>query len=485
MKSNSSASTIGLQITHRLSTEFQDFKKETKQSLVSLNTRSQETENKLVSVQQQVDDTSDTLVLSSAQVTVELPSSEGPGKQPQPMKLQDVVVELNDAISFAKKSLQDQLAQINSAKQEISLKADATVSFDIDALGSRLLKVEKQVAKDSEQGVGEIRRQCEELTSSIESIQIELAEKVSRDNAELIVHKKYEDIVQYLHEALQASKADEEMFNKKADELRDAVKRLGISKADRFEIASMQETVMKTESIVNKLKNAESNAEKDRPPEDMISRSEILELLTEKLDRSEFESWQKLNRRRTTMTSESGDTVIALGPNYIKGEGMLPRAASATGPKSLPQLQEETTPTKSSKGSSTVAIEGKGLASPNPKADPRGRFDTFGGGSDNERLATIRVPMSGGDGGGFMKLSTLQAAGRSILPQDLHRSSNYPSLYRPEALQSSLPEYEFGVKPDMSFVGASVVGAGFNTKSSTILKGPLLSSPDVESKTVS
>ena len=432
-----------------------------------------------------MDDTSETLVLSSAQVTVDLPDLGTPGKTSQPMKLQDVVIELSDAISFAKKSLQDQLAQIISAKEEISLKADATVGFDIDALSSRLLKVEKQVAKDSEQGVGEIRRQCEELTSTMESIQVDLAEKISRDNAELIVHKKYEDIVQYLHEALQASKADEEMFNKKADELRDAVKRLGISKADRFEIASMQETVMKTESIVNKLKNSESISEKERQLEDFFTKSEILDLLTQKLDRSEFETWQKHNRRRTTMTNDANDTIISLGPNYIKGEGMLPRSVSALGSSGsyLPQLAEDNTPTKSSKGGSAVVVEGKGMTSPASKGDFRSRFE--GMLNENDRLATVKVPATSGDIGNFMKLSTLQAAGRSILPQDLYRGSNYPSLYRPDTLATNYPEYELGVKPDMSFVGASVVGAGYNTKSSTILKGPLLSSPDVESKSIS
>jgi hypothetical protein len=352
------------------------------------------------------------------------------------------------------------------------------------------------------------------LTSSIESIQIDLAEKINRDSVELIVHKKYEDIVQYLHEALQASKSDEEMFNKKADELRDAVKRLGIQKADRFEIAGMLETMVKTESLLSKLKNQEGGVigEKSSPSGDIFSKDEVLELLMMKLDRAEFDAMQLSNQRKSLLNTGAPDVQDNyVGPNYVKGEAIISKTADygpitpATSGKIAPSFtstgastpmsdnltfrdNRESTSVRNlpadfvpieAKGNGKLApLEGKGLMSPPGKGENK----WSGHSGDVDRTASVRVPIASTDLGSFLKLSTLQSAGRAMFPLDAFRTSSASN--ESAALTALQSEYEFTQRADLSFVGGAVMGAGFNTRSANIIKGPLLhSSSSADSKT--
>lgn len=443
---------------------------------MTLQDKSREAEDRLVEVKQMVQDTGEQLVLPSSQITVDAP---GGGKG----LLAEVLAEYSVTLASTKKTLQEHMQQLVANKVEISTKADANVTFDLDAVSGRLKVIEIQVKKDSEQGVGEIRRQCEDLTSSVEKVQIDLAEKISRENVDLIVHRKYEDIVQYLHEALQASKSDEEAFNKKADELRDAVKRLGISKADRFEIASMQEAVMKTESIVAKLKTQEVGAEREKAI-DGVTRAELLELLATKTDVADFAFLQRqvAGRRRSPPSDQGPDSV---GPNYVRGEAIRPLEAGpavpvddgdSVGPSSKSAARGSTSqkvpPSPSGPAGGDGSEASKSTTSRKGKPDKRASDPAPSSAGDSDRLATIRVPATGSDIGSFLKLSTLQAAGMSMFAHDMFRAP--PSAAPLESRIAPLFEVELSTKPDMSFVGAPVVGAGFNTKSSTILKGPML-----------
>lgn len=349
----------------------------------------------------------------------------------------------------------------------------------------------------------------------LENVQVELAEKINRDNVELIVHKKYEDIVQYLHEALHASKSDEEMFNRKADELRDAVKRLGISKADRFEIAAMQDSVMKTENMVTKLKAQDGSMGESIRSADVFSKTEISELLAAKVDRVEYEqSIRDLQKRRFSrigLTEAPEKASPAVGDNYVKGENILPVPDAVRETRLTPivttrgedsaansqyiqasssQKQQLTSNIRGSPEQSQKAlgaIEGKGLGggSSGKSVNLRASDSASAQIQATDRSAVVRVPVTGTDLGNFLKMSTLQTAGRAMFPQDLFRSNKTTDKHTTglnAAGESShsvpqstyLPEYEFAAKADMSFVGASVIGAGFNTRSANIVKGPVL-----------
>jgi 2-phospho-L-lactate guanylyltransferase (CobY/MobA/RfbA family) len=97
-----------------------------------------------------IEETSETLVLPSSQVTVDIPSSSG---VLEAVKLQDVILEYNAVLQVTKKTLQEHLLQITTNKEDISMKAEASVTYDIDSLNTRLKAAETQLKKDSEQGV--------------------------------------------------------------------------------------------------------------------------------------------------------------------------------------------------------------------------------------------------------------------------------------------------------------------------------------------
>ena len=126
----------------------------------------------------------------------------------------------------------------------------------------------------------------EELNNTVQSISTELAEKVDLDNVNIIVHEKYEEVVQYLQDALQSSLEDENNFKKKADEISDLVTILTNSKADKTEINNMQELMVKSEALMKKIGN-QMNI-KDRL-KDFISKKELESVLNVKVDRAEFE----------------------------------------------------------------------------------------------------------------------------------------------------------------------------------------------------
>ena len=136
------------QITHRLSADYTEFKKETKTSVESLRERNKEVDVKLVEVKKMVKETGQTLTLPSSQIMVES-MVEGQG----PCKLAEVLTDYAASMDATKALLQEQLAKIESNATELSLKAEATITIDIDALYSRMHAAEALLKRDSEQGV--------------------------------------------------------------------------------------------------------------------------------------------------------------------------------------------------------------------------------------------------------------------------------------------------------------------------------------------
>lgn len=117
-------------------------------------------------------------------------------------------------------------------------------------------------------------------------MQTELADKIDRESVGFIVHEKYEEIVRYLQDALQSSLEDENNFKEKADEIQEMVVLLSNSKADRSEIANMQEIMVKSEALLKKVGSQANIKEKMK---DMITRKELEAMMSMKVDKVDFE----------------------------------------------------------------------------------------------------------------------------------------------------------------------------------------------------
>ena len=115
----------------------------------------------------------------------------------------------------------------------------------------------------------------------MQSMAIEMTEKIDRESVGFIVHEKYEEIVRYLQDALQSSLEDENRFKQKADEIQDMVILLTNSKADRTEIQHMQELMVKSEALLKKVGGQMNMKDK---PKDLVPYEDLKTLLELKVD---------------------------------------------------------------------------------------------------------------------------------------------------------------------------------------------------------
>jgi predicted metal-dependent hydrolase len=120
----------------------------------------------------------------------------------------------------------------------------------------------------------------------VEGLQAGLIDKIDRNVAELIVQKKYEDIVQYLQDALEASSEDEDNFKNIAAELEEKLRKLASTKSDRLEIQPIQESLVKAEANIAKLMGQSRDGGKS---EDVYSKEQIDELMDYKVDKETLE----------------------------------------------------------------------------------------------------------------------------------------------------------------------------------------------------
>lgn len=272
-----------------------------KDKLSNCDKRLAENKFQMTELKDYVEHISDTLILPSSQIRVESAA----GFSARPITLLETLIQCSNNFEELTNSSISHAQLIESHKREIDEKAPDSLIMNVAVLEKKVGNIEYILQKEEEQGVGAIRRQCDQLTADVQNITSELAEKVTKDSVNLIVHDKYEEIVKYLQDALQSSAEDEQNFKMKADELLDMVSKLNNTKVDRIEIAPMQEVLVKTEAMLRKA----NSLNKTDKVKDTLSRKEIEALFELKVDKKEYEmQWQmymkgqKRNKLNAIMT---------------------------------------------------------------------------------------------------------------------------------------------------------------------------------------
>ena len=272
-----------------------------------METLNKETQFKLLELKEYVDHFGDNLVLASTQITVESKV----GFSNRPMNLQDVLRLVNKTITNTSNTVTEHSTQLNDNTAAIGTKADATLGLEVNECRVKLEAIEAHLKQEEDQGVSALRKNCEELTHNVESIMTDLAEKCDRKGVDVIVHNKYEDIVEYLQQALQSSAEDEKGFKQKAAEVQESMEKLAHSKADRMEIMAMQEALVKIEATFQKVSTMMKAREEQG---EVISKEEAEKRFSEKLDKSEFKEEMhnlirvmKRNRKNSVMTGGVGE----------------------------------------------------------------------------------------------------------------------------------------------------------------------------------
>eukprot|EP01041_Mallomonas_annulata_P006488 gene6488-13093_t len=270
-----------------LTGEMRQHAEATNHAMTALEIKTNDSSFQVKELKHRVDHFGDHLTLSSNQIVVE--SSVGFSKRP--MGLTDVLKQCHENFDKIDNSIVKQGDSIAANALAVEGKADATILMQVETLEGYVTAIKDHIKKEEKQGVNSLRRICDELTVAVEAIQSEMTGKMDRNSVDVIIHRKYEDIVEYLQEALQASAEDEDNFKNISNQLQDTVNKLMGSKADRLEIQPMQEALVKFESILLKL--GVQTKEKSRSSKDSaggVSRQELQAALDMKMDKAEFDA---------------------------------------------------------------------------------------------------------------------------------------------------------------------------------------------------
>eukprot|EP01038_Epipyxis_sp_PR26KG_P013998 gene13998-18774_t len=262
--------------------EVTEFISATSGSMETLQTNFSATDSLVKELKEYVDHFGDNLVLSSTQITVESSA----GFAPKPMNLFEILKNCNVQFGSIEQKAIAQSEEMAKMSEEIQTKAPDSILFNVAVAEKKIQTIEVHLQKEEEQGIGAIRKACDELMVNVQAMSADLADKVDRESVSLIVHEKYEEIVRYLQDALQSSVEDENNFKQKADEIHEMVVVLMNTKADRVEIANMQELMVKSEGLLKKVSGSLNI--KDRLKE-FYSRKELDVLLDNKVDKNEMD----------------------------------------------------------------------------------------------------------------------------------------------------------------------------------------------------
>jgi len=253
---------------------------ETNDAVSLLDHKNNETQFQLKELRHYVDHFGDNLILASNQITVESSA----GFSTRPLSLLQVLTQTNGVIHDIECNIEENTKNILSNTSSIDMKADNTILFNVDTLETKVKAIEAHLKREEEQGISAIRKTTETLTEAVDQIQFQLMDKVGQEAVDSIVHKKYEDIVEYLKDALSSSAEDENNFKQKAEEMNEMVSKLSANKADRIELTAIQEIAVRAESMLTKL------GCNTKGPKDFYIKKEIEAMLELKVDKQDFES---------------------------------------------------------------------------------------------------------------------------------------------------------------------------------------------------
>jgi hypothetical protein len=341
----------------------------------------------------------------------------------------------------------------------------------------------------------------------VEGLQASLVDKIDRNIAEIIVQKKYEDIVQYLQDALEASSEDEDNFKNVALELEEKIKKLASSKSDRIEIQPLQESLVKAEASIAKLTSQQREGA-GKSSDEVYSKSEVNLLLDLKVDKESLEELVNLvikSRRGKRIPGAAGGGAGAGGLGSLleemhrgglgqgqgeedgaedggggaghRGSGILPghrgsgveRKGLGGFPSSSPGVFRASTEGGRPGGYSekvNVSVAGAGSAS--ASGPGRGSSSVYGSSAFKGGVPTGLFPPANG----------AIALSRSANDLPVHPSSSPAGDregYSPTRGRSESPERQQGRERDeYGFLGATTKGGGFNTRQQQAGRPPVI-----------
>lgn len=285
----------------------------TKVAIEIADQRLNENQISISELQNHISTLSSTLILPSKNIIVDDISSDIPAGIAK-ITLADVLIENKDNFHEISNHTNQIFKQLEDHGKDISMKAPDSVLYNINTLEKKVADIEDMIEKEEEQSLLFLRKQQDQLSADIRSITMELRDKIDKDAVSLIVHEKYTEIVKFLQESLKSSLEDEENFRKKAIEFQELITRLSNSKADRSEIAPMQEMLLKSEAMFRKI-NLSMNTKLDIQ-KDFYNKKELDVILEGKVSKELFDTQlmhlTKLNNKKSRTIGSLSNTIDQL-----------------------------------------------------------------------------------------------------------------------------------------------------------------------------
>ena len=484
--------------------EMDEYVAVTDRTLKALDTKGNDTNFRLTELKEYVEHFADNLILPSSQITVESSS----GFDPRPRPLLEILKLCSGQFADVHEIITDQGGQLKTNAAAILTKADESVIFDVQGLQRKVTTIEKHLLKDEEQGVGAIRRTCEELTDKVQTMTSDMTDKVDRKEVGFIVHEKYEEIVKYLQDALQSSTEDENNFKQKADEIQALVVNLTNTKADRMEIAPMQEILVKTEAMLKRV-SAQNKDKKDN-----LTRKEMEAFLELKVDKADFEvqlqnalKGSKRSKKLSALGGVSNSIIdealqmtnTAVPESALRDKAMWKGLAEAMKDESEEAIMRAAAKAQQQQHAAHISVSASsdfGAYILAKKAQAFGKAATSMTLPSNAPVpGTFRHPTEGGRPGGPShasngsdnRPSTNQGyaaaygqPGGPSYPSGSNGSLNAADVYNQANEYPHVPPTTFdpnfdntgqeGKVPDMTFLGGQVAGGGYNQRQGTSLR---------------
>ena len=239
----------------------------------------------------------------------------------------------------------------------------------------------------------------------------------------------------------------EENFNKRAEEMQSDMRRLAAAKADRLEIQQMQESLVKTEAMLQKFSTQYKSSDLSKI-KSMLTREQIMELLEKKMDRADFDAQianigklMKKKKRDMLLGKTESAPVIAAEHDILddditttsKGTELLSARMAehlGTARETIPSARE-----RAMKSPGGLEYE----ESPYPTEEAYGR-------------AAVEIPQS-------------QEPATGHQPKRMDPHSEITDYMRTPTVQKKVPpQFIGGHGQDLSVLGAKTIGGGFNTK---------------------
>lgn len=307
----------------------------------------------------------------------------------------------------------------------------------------------------------------------MEGLQAGLIDKIDRNMAELIVQKKYEDIVQYLQDALEASSEDEDNFKNIAAELEEKLRKLASTKSDRLEIQPIQESLVKAEANIAKLMSQNRDSGKN---EDVYNKEEINELMDYKVDKETLEELvnQVIRSRRKKggdTTQPTTDRVSTSNTDKARDEPTFPAFASKDrkGSSGFPTSTPGVFRAPSESGRAGGAVN-----------DPRNRISRNLGSNSTPGTSSMYsgTGYRGVPAGGFppangaivmnpAEKQMLRSQSNDGLPHATLPADMNDMVEEGPRSRGNSPNRQLQLRDEFAHLGAVVKGGGFNTRIGT------------------